>query len=51
MVQAGAGALLQMHDTFFYTRRREIVALAARHRLPAIYDLGEIAEDGDLMAY
>jgi putative ABC transport system substrate-binding protein len=51
MAQARAGAMLQMPDAFFYTRHREIVALAARHKLPAIYDWPEIAEDGGLMAY
>jgi putative ABC transport system substrate-binding protein len=30
---------------------RAIVALATRYRLPAIYEWGEIARDGGLMAY
>ena len=49
--QAGAGALLVMPDPFFYTRHPEIVALAARHKLPAIYEWAEIAQAGGLMAY
>ncbi len=37
MVQAGAGALLVGGGPIFNNRRRELVALAARHALPASY--------------
>jgi putative ABC transport system substrate-binding protein len=51
IAQAGAGALLVMPDPYFYTRHPEIVARAARYKLPAIYEWAEIAQDGGLMAY
>jgi putative ABC transport system substrate-binding protein len=49
--RAGAGALLVMPDPFLFSQHRAIVALAPRYKLPAIYEWGEIAQDGGLMAY
>jgi putative tryptophan/tyrosine transport system substrate-binding protein len=46
-----AGALLVMPDPFFFAHHRRIVAFANRARLPAIYEWGDIARDGGLMAY
>jgi putative ABC transport system substrate-binding protein len=47
----GAGALLVGGDSFFASRSQQIVALAARDAIPALYfDLGFI-EEGGLMRY
>jgi putative tryptophan/tyrosine transport system substrate-binding protein len=51
LVQGGAGALILAGDIFFNTHRERIVALAARHRLPAIYELREFVAAGGLMSY
>lgn len=47
----GAGALLVSADPFFTERRARIVALAARHRLPAVYPLPPYTEAGGLISY
>src|SRR5215204_3498103 len=46
-----AGALIVLPDATFISRRSQIVELAARHGLPAIYFLREFAEAGGLMSY
>jgi putative ABC transport system substrate-binding protein len=51
LVQRQAGALLVATASFFYYRREQIVALAARHAVPAIYDLREYATAGGLISY
>jgi len=51
MVRQGAGALLVMADPVLNNRREQIIALAARHALPAIYEWREIAQAGGLMSY
>ena len=51
VVQAGASALLIGSSPFFLSQRRQLVALAGRHALPAIYNQREYAEAGGLISY
>ena len=44
-------ALLVMGDPFFNSRREQIVALAAHHAIPAIYEWREFAAAGALASY
>jgi putative tryptophan/tyrosine transport system substrate-binding protein len=44
-------ALLVSGDGFLHTHRDEIVALAERHAVPAIYSMREYVADGGLMSY
>jgi len=49
--RAGADALLVPSSPKFSSDRRIIIDLAARHRIPAMYELASMAHDGGLMAY
>jgi putative ABC transport system substrate-binding protein len=51
MAQLGGAALLVAADPFFIAHRDHIVALAARHAIPAIYPVREFAVAGGLMSY
>lgn len=44
-------ALFVAATTYFVRDRRRIIELAARHRLPAMYEWSEQVEDGGLMSY
>ena len=44
-------ALFVLPSPIFFRDMKRIIALAAKHRLPAIYDWRENAEEGGLMAY
>ena len=45
------GALIPAPDAFINTRRHLIMALAQRHRLPAIYSFRQFVTEGALMSY
>jgi putative tryptophan/tyrosine transport system substrate-binding protein len=51
MVERQAGALVVMPDPFFFARREQLVALAARYAVPTIYPFREFAVAGGLMSY
>jgi putative ABC transport system substrate-binding protein len=51
LAQQGSVALLVAQDPFFGSRREQLVALAARYKLPAIYYQNEYAKVGGLVSY
>ena len=50
-VREGASALIVTGSTHFLFSRDRLAALAARHKIPAVYELREYAEAGGLMSY
>ncbi len=46
-----ADAVLPLSDVMFFEQREKIVSLAARNRVPAIYEWREFVEVGGLMSY
>jgi putative ABC transport system substrate-binding protein len=51
LVQRGAGALFWGTGWFMFSQRERVVALAARHRIPAMYLLRDYVVAGGLMSY
>jgi len=51
MQRNGANAVIILSDAMFYAWRRQIVALAAERRLPAMSEAREYVEDGGLISY
>jgi putative tryptophan/tyrosine transport system substrate-binding protein len=51
MTEQHAGALIVQGHPFFYTHRKRVTDLAAKHRLPAIYAYRDFVDAGGLMSY
>ena len=51
IAQDNANGLLVLADPMLNAARKSIIALAASHRLPAIYEDRESVQDGGLMSY
>jgi putative ABC transport system substrate-binding protein len=51
LVQQKVGALIVSADPFFTSHRDQVVALAARHAMPTIYQWRDFAEIGGLVSY
>jgi putative ABC transport system substrate-binding protein len=45
------GGLVVMPDVFVWLHRTEIISLAARYRIPTVYQLHDFAEIGGLLSY
>src|SRR5262249_23671393 len=51
LMQTRVDALLVGNDPFFFSRREQLVGLAARHRLPAMYEWRDFVTAGGLASY
>jgi putative ABC transport system substrate-binding protein len=51
LVRERPDALFVAADVFFSSRRVQLISLAARHALPAVYSAREFVEGGGLMSY
>ena len=50
-LQLNPHPLLTSAEALFTSRRAQLIVLAARHAIPAVYHLREFAEIGGLMSY
>ena len=51
LVRLKVGALALSSDQFHFSRRDQIISLAARHKIPAIYSTRQFVMAGGLMSY
>ncbi len=51
MTRAHAGAVTVLTSSMFFSERRRLVDLAAKNRLPAVYQWREAVDAGGLMSY
>jgi ABC-type uncharacterized transport system substrate-binding protein len=51
LVQGRVGALIVSGEPLFYLRREQLIALAALHALPAVYEFREFTAAGGLLSY
>jgi len=51
LVEKPGGALLTSPDAYFFDRRAQLVTLATRHAVPAVYPSREWADIGGLISY
>ena len=51
MKRERADALLVLSDPMFFAQRERIIGLAAKHRLPGMFEWREFAEAGGLLSY
>ena len=51
VAETRADALAVAADAFFNARRKELMALAARHKIPTIYEWREFVDAGGLASY
>ena len=51
LLQLQAGALIVGTEPFLISRRQQLVALASRHAVPAIYGAGDFGPAGGLISY
>jgi ABC-type uncharacterized transport system substrate-binding protein len=51
MTRARAGALTVLASNMFFNERRRLADLAAKHRLPAVYNVRDFVDAGGLMSY
>jgi putative ABC transport system substrate-binding protein len=51
LARSGASALLVTSDAFFTSRLQQLIVLAAKHSIPAIYGQGQFVAAGGLISY